>query len=91
MWRVALLATTLVALAACDERPKDWTAYVLPNPDRMESGVHIRGLKDFETCRRAAIDVMVKLGGADVGIFECGYDCHYSRSYRTQICKEMRS
>ncbi|MBA4010699.1 MAG: hypothetical protein C0481_02420 [Phenylobacterium sp.] len=90
MWREFFLATTLLAVAACDQRPKDWTAYVLPDPDQVESGVHVGGLKDFEACRRAALDVMVRLGGSDSGVFECGYDCHYSRSYRTMICKEVR-
>lgn len=90
MWRKIISTITLMALAACEERPKDWTAYVLPDPDRLESEVYIGGLKDFETCRRAALDVMVQLGGSDVGIYECGYDCHMSRTYHTLICKELR-
>lgn len=89
--RPASLAIVLTLLAGCDRRPKDWTAYVLPDPDRTESAVYVGGLKDLPSCRRAAIDVMVRLGGADVGIFECGYDCHYSSAYRTLICKAMRS
>ena len=81
----------LLGMTGCEARPKDWTAYVLPDPDRPQGSVLVRGMQTLPACRRAAIDVMVRLGGSDVGIYECGYDCHYSKRYRTLICKEMRT
>ena len=88
MIRTFLLA---LLLAGCDDRPKEWTAWIYPNaPDLMVSE-RIEGFTTFESCQQAAINRMRQLPNPDRADYECGYRCRYDPKSDISICKETRS
>ena len=67
------LVAALLILAACDNRPDQWDAYIYQDVDNMEAVEMIRGFKSFELCQQAAIDRLQSQPGN--GDYECGYKC----------------
>ena len=76
-----------VALAACDNRPDQWDAFIYPDVDNQQFE-RINGFKSFELCQQAAIDRIRSFREPDKADYECGYRCEFKPEYGTNICKE---
>jgi len=86
-----LAAATVISLAACDQRPETWQAYVYPDGNDLTQVVEMGSFKTFEQCQEAAINGLRTLGLAEVGDYECGYRCGPSERYGgINVCKETR-
>lgn len=85
MKRIALL---LLFVAACDDRPDQWDAFVYPGDDLL---VHetIKGFKTFELCQQAAIDRLRSERPDGGGDYECGHKCQQLAS-GSNVCEETR-
>jgi hypothetical protein len=90
MTRGILALVAMLALTACDDRPRTWKAFVYPNVERMDRFVTIGGFKDFDSCQVAAIDTLYRAGASRSGDYVCGYRCGFSPEYGLEICKEKR-
>ncbi len=88
--RAALLAPLLL-LVACDSRPREWTAWVYPDPvEHPERKATLKGFKTFEQCQEAAISTMRSYPYAQYATYECGYRCEYSAEINDNICAEVK-
>jgi hypothetical protein len=72
---VSVLFVTALALAACDDRPKQWDAFVYPDAENLAAHEEIRGFTSFDHCQTAAINHLRQHHDADAGDYECGYRC----------------
>lgn len=88
MKRFAPLALAL--LLGCDDRPKEWTAWVYPNANDLTFSESLVGFKSFEQCQEAAIGKLRSYSKPDAGTYECGYMCRYEPRFGTNVCKETR-
>lgn len=86
---LAFLPLLPAVLSGCDDRPKQWDAYITysETPERSEV---IEGFKTFELCRAASLARIEAEGAATTGYFECGYKCGFKPEYGMKICKESR-
>lgn len=81
----------LLGIAACDQRPSTWQAYIYPDASDLTRVVEMGSFKTFEECQTAAIGGLRALGLAGVGDYECGYRCGPSEKYGgINVCKETR-
>ena len=78
----------LLILAACDDRPDQWDAYIYHDVDNIAVVEMIRGFKSFQLCQQAATDRLKSVPGN--GDYECGYKCGRKEEYGEVICKETR-
>jgi hypothetical protein len=86
-----LLPSLLILLTACDDRPDQWDAFIYPDANDLRVNDTIRGFKTFELCQQAAIEQLRITRKADVGDYECGYQCGPSENFDgVNICKETR-
>jgi hypothetical protein len=87
-----VIRTLLLALllAGCDDRPKEWTAWVYPDASDLTRSETIRGFNSFERCQEAAIDRLRQFPDPDRGDYECGYMCRYDPGKGLSVCKETR-
>jgi hypothetical protein len=83
-----IFALGFFVLAACDNRPDQWDAYIYTGNDLLTHET-IRGFKTFEFCQRAAIDRLHSVRPDGGGDYECGYKCVPS-AYGGNICAETR-
>lgn len=81
---------SLLALAACDDRPKEWTAWVYRDRTDLTQSVKLVGFNSFEHCQEAAITTLRSYDDPDAGDYECGYMCRYDPGLQTNVCKETR-
>ena len=85
------IAALVTLLAACDQRPRTWQAFVYPDRSDLNRVVEMGSFKTFEQCQQAAINSLRTLGVADIGDYECGYRCGPSERYGgINVCKETR-
>ena len=85
------LAVLLFALStACDDRPKQWDAFVYPNAANLAVYERIAGFKSFELCQQAAIDRLRRETDPDGGDYECGYKCEPHPELGGFVCEETR-
>ena len=87
-WRISL---SLLVLAGCDNRPKQWDAFVYPDRNNLAVQEKIAGFKSFKLCQQAAINRLRTLPDPDGGDYECGYMCGPSPDFPgLNLCKETR-
>jgi hypothetical protein len=80
-----------ILLAACDNRPKQWDAFVYPNIEGSDNFERISGFKTFELCQQAAIDRVRSLPEPEKAAYECGYMCGRNPDFpEFETCKETR-
>ncbi len=60
----------LLLLAACDQRPNQWDAFVYQSADDLKRHIEMRGFKTFEQCQQAAINVLRSMPEPDAGDYE---------------------
>lgn len=84
---IALLA---LGLAACDDRPKHWNAYVYPDFEGSEEYETIAGFKSLEYCRWTATKRIEQLRQPEKADYECGYMCRYDPQMQINVCKETK-
>lgn len=89
MRRTALLIS-LLALIACDDRPKEWTAWVYRDQADLTQSLKLVGFNSFERCQEAAIATLRSYPDPDAGDYECGYMCRYDPAVDLSVCKETR-
>lgn len=83
------VSASLLILAACDDRPDQWDAYIYHDIENMDAVEMIRGFKTFELCQQAARDRLQSVTGN--GDYECGHKCGPSEEYGgMNLCKETR-
>jgi hypothetical protein len=88
--RFASLASLLL-LAACDSRPREWTAWVYPDPvEHPARKATLRGFKNFEQCQEAALSTLRSYQYTQYATYECGYRCAYDPQINDNICAEVR-
>jgi len=89
--RCLILIAVCFSLAACDQRPKLWQAFVYPDANALTRVVEMGSFETFEQCQQAAIEGLRTLGLAEVGDYECGYRCRRQERYGgVNVCKETR-
>lgn len=74
--RLSLLAATLslASLAACENRPDQWDAFVYPDDDLIDFH-RVAGFKSFELCQAAAQQLLAEFRPDGGGSYECGHKC----------------
>ena len=87
--RIAVAGLTL-AIVACDDRPRQWDAFIYPDSEGSEKFVRISGFKTFELCRDAATDRIQSFPEPEKAAYECGYMCRFEPTYGMNVCKETR-
>lgn len=76
---------------SCDDRPRQWDAFVYPDRNDLSISETIAGFKTFELCQRAAINRLRSLPDPDDGDYECGYMCEARPDLGgINVCKETR-
>jgi hypothetical protein len=88
--RALTVAGLIVAAAACDNRPKVWTAWVYADAISLANSNTLTGFSSFEQCQVAAISMLRSFPNPDAGAYECGYMCRWDRDWQTHVCKETR-
>lgn len=78
----------LMSVAACDDRPDQWDAFIYTGDDLLTNET-IRGFKTFELCQQAAIDRLRQARPDGGGDYECGHKCEPMPS-GSNICEETR-
>lgn len=86
--RPALLL--LLLLAGCNQRPRQWDAFVYPDFEGSDAYEKIAGFKSFELCQSAALTRIRQLPDANKAAYECGYMCRYEPDMKINVCKETR-
>ena len=90
MQRICILGIGAFMLAACDDRPAQWDAYVYPGDDLMVVE-KIRGFKTFELCQAAAMERLSIERPNGGGSYECGYKCEpMGGAGDLDLCRETR-
>lgn len=85
----ALVLFGILALTGCDERPRQWDAYISPHGDG-EGEYVTRGFKTFELCQTASMEALGRSGDPN-GYYECGYRCGPTDDYPgADLCAETR-
>lgn len=85
-----LTLLALLLLAGCDDRPRQWDAFVYRDFERSDAYEKIAGFKSFKLCQAAATDRIRSLPQPDQAAFECGYMCRYDPNMKINVCKETR-
>lgn len=81
----------IMLLAGCDDRPKQWDAFVYPDRNDMSQSETIAGFKTFELCQQGAINRMRSFPEPDNADYECGYMCGPREDFGgINVCKETR-
>jgi hypothetical protein len=80
----------LLLIAGCDDRPRQWDAFVYPDMEGSESHETIAGFKTFELCRSAALARIAQLPNPTEAGYDCGYMCGYNPRSQSRVCKETR-
>ncbi len=88
--RLTLGIMGLLSLAGCDDRPKEWTAFVYRDQADLSQSLKLVGFNSFERCQEAAITTLRTYDDPDAGDYECGYMCRYEPAMETHVCKETR-
>jgi hypothetical protein len=86
----AVLFGLALGLAACDDRPKQWDAFVYPDFEGSYDYERIAGFKSLELCRQAATNRIAQLPHPDQAQYECGYMCRHEPGMDAYICKETK-
>lgn len=73
--RLAVAIGAALALAACDQRPDEWDAFIYPSADNLTVHEEISGFRSFELCQQAAIEHLRHHHDANAGDYECGHKC----------------
>lgn len=84
-----VLVVLSMLLAACDDRPAQWDAFITYHEDPEHTEV-IVGFKTLELCRAAALQRLEAAKATETGYFECGYKCEFKPEYKMNICKATR-
>lgn len=92
-----LVAMALLALAGCDQRPDEWTAFVYPDGADLTEHFEMRGFKSFEQCQQSAINSIRGFERTEptderaAADYECGYKCAPDPKLGgINVCKETR-
>lgn len=86
-----LILSSALLLAACDDRPDQWDAFIYPNANDLTVNETIRGFKTFELCQEAAVNQLRSMPDSDAGDYECGYRCKPVGEFGDlNVCKETR-
>ena len=80
----------LLTVLGCDDRPRQWDAFVYPDAEGSEFYETIEGFRSFELCRQAALNRIGQLKMQDKAAYECGYRCRHDPQMKIHICKETR-
>jgi hypothetical protein len=89
--RFPAVLASLTLLAACDNRPDQWDAFVYPDKGDLSEFHKIAGFKSFELCQQGAIDILRATNAAAAGDYECGYKCAPDASMGgLNVCKGTR-
>ena len=80
----------MAVVTGCDDRPRQWDAFIYPNFEGSDEYQTIRGFKTFELCQAAALDRIRQLPSPDGAQFECGYKCEYRPGIDSNICEATR-
>jgi len=90
--RLLLGALTACALlAACDDRPTTWKAYVYPDRENMDRVLKLDGFVDLKSCQVAAFGTLAFLDRISEGDYECGYRCAPKADFGgLDVCAETR-
>lgn len=89
--RLGALLLASGALAGCDDRPRQWDAFVYPDRNNLAVSEKIAGFKTFELCQEAAINRLRSQPDPDAGDYECGYRCGPDPRYGgLNVCEETR-
>jgi hypothetical protein len=54
---------------------QEWQGYVYPDKNDLTKHIQLGNFDSLENCRKAAIDVMWKLGERSKRDYECGLNC----------------
>lgn len=81
----------LLGLAACDDRPRQWDAFIYPDFESSQAFERIDGFRSLELCRKAATDRIHNLKDPEKASYECGYRCGYDASWQTNICAKTET
>lgn len=65
----------LTSLAACDNRPNQWDAFVYPDKADRSHFEQTAGFKTFHLCREAAKNRVSRLADPPSADYECGHKC----------------
>ena len=86
-----LVALSFLALAACDQRPDQWDAFLYnESDDGSITEYTIEGFKTFEHCQHAAQRELLIHGKGPVQDYECGHKCEYRANIDLNVCEETR-
>lgn len=86
---VGAVVIVMLAVEACDDRPRTWKSFVYPNAANMDYVISTDGFQDFESCQMSAVDTLHDMGAAS-GDFACGYRCGLQAGSGVEVCKEKR-
>lgn len=79
-----------LALTACDDRPKVWTAWAYPSAADLTVSETVGSFNTFEFCQEAAIERVRSYEQPDAADYECGYMCQFDPAMQINVCKETR-
>jgi len=88
--KLVVVLTGFGMLAACDDRPNSWTAFVYRDLSAMEASDTLTGFKSFSACQEAAIATLRSYPDPNAGSYECGFKCEWNPAYQAHVCKETR-
>jgi hypothetical protein len=89
--RIRALLVVAVGLASCDDRPRQWDAFVYPDFEGSQAFERIEGFRSLELCRKAATGRIQQLKEPGKAAYECGYRCAYNAGWKTHVCAKTET
>lgn len=84
--RQPLVLALGLALVACDDRPRQWDAFVYPDSEGSDAYETIEGFRSLELCRKAAENRIRQLKEPEKADYECGYQCRFDPDWGISVC-----